>query len=207
MSGCLPIAKIIKEPSIQLVSLESEKVKALVSERRGRERLADQRREERRKEQKERVRELSERRKIAEFQKLQTTCLGYGFKTETEGMANCILQLKVLEEQKSLQQQNAAQSALARREYEQAVEDIRAEEERQRSSEALINLGSALLSGPSNSPSSSSSSSTPSQSLNTNRFKTCSYRVGADVVPLTLDKAAICPTSNMFGGKTGYLVR
>ena len=142
-------------------------------------------------------------------------CTSYGFIPNTDGHATCVMELAIADEANeqrqtynaaratAIENQTAAAQAAAdeaRRQREAAADEAR----RQRQAQALINLGSAISSGGASGRSISTPTTAP---LSSGRYKTCSYRVAGEIVPMTVGRAELCPARSSIGGRTGYLVR
>ena len=136
------------------------------------------------------------------------SCTTYGFTPGTDGHSKCVMELAIAadasEKQRITNANRAAalaiQAAAANAASEAAAEDAR----KQRQAQALINLGSSISSGGAPYRSSTSSPTAPPSS---GRYKTCSYRVAGDIVPMTVSRAEACSATKLIGGQTGYLAR
>ena len=159
----------------------------------------------------------SERAQILRRQKAD--CTSYGFAPTTDGHAKCVLDLAVAEREMQqkmtrLQEQATAKArAETRRNYEltklmseaNAASEAAAEDaKKQRQAQALMGLGSAISSG---GMPSRSSTPPPTAPLSSGRYKTCTYRVAGEIVPVTVGRAELCSATKLIGGQTGYLVR
>ena len=142
------------------------------------------------------------------LQRRKEDCTSYGFTPGTDGHAKCVMELAIAadasEKQRISNANRAAalaiQAAAANAASEAAAEDART----QRQAQALINLGSSISSG--GAPYRTSTSS-PTAPVSSGRYKTCSYRVAGEIVPVTVGRAELCSATKLIGGQTGYLVR
>ncbi|MDA9905466.1 hypothetical protein N9D75_01140, partial [Pseudomonadales bacterium] len=99
--------------------------------------------------------------------------------------------------------QRAAALAALDAEANAAFDAAAKESRKQRQAQALIGLGSAISSG--GMP--SRSSTPPTAPVSSGRYKTCSYRVAGEIVPMTVSRAEACSATKLIGGQTGYLAR
>lgn len=149
---------------------------------------------------------LEQEKKIADDRK--SNCSSYGFKPGTDGHSTCVLKLAMAAE---LKKQDEAHKAVQRAAYylkqarsQRLAKEAEEEAQRQRMGQALIGLGSAISSG---GMPSRSSTPRPNAPPSSGRYKTCSYRVAGDIVPMTVGRAELCSATKLIGGQTGYLVR
>ena len=164
----------------------------------------------------------------------KSECTSYGFQPGTDGHSNCVMKIalseknrikdKRIEEAAALEKaesdarwaayrerslapakrQRAAALAALDAEANAAFDAAAKESRKQRQAQALIGLGSAISSG---GMPSRSSTPPPTAPVSSGRYKTCSYRVAGEIVPMTVSRAETCSATKLIGGQTGYLVR
>ncbi len=155
----------------------------------------------------ERMRETKKAAR-ATIEQRKANCSAYGFTPNTDGHAKCVMELSLAAEEAEQQKIDdiarasamASQAAASRAAVEAATDEAR----RQRQAQALINLGSVISSGGASPSPSSSVLTKPSSS---GLYKTCSYRVSGEIVPMTFGRAELCPTTRLIGGHLGVLIR
>ena len=164
----------------------------------------------------------------------KSECTSYGFQPESDGHANCVMNLAISERNRLKDKRIAAHQAReqeesdarwaayrqrlqasAERKRDAAYARLEAEsaavaaasakdEIRQRQANALIDLGSAISGGASSDRPISSQATSP---LSSGRFKTCRYRVAGEIVTTAVGRAEACDSTKIIGGQTGYLIR
>jgi hypothetical protein len=132
----------------------------------------------------------------------QAQCRQYGFQNNSDSLAQCVMQLAIAEEAQASQAASAAESARLQAAILEQAEEARRMQGFAQSMQTM-QMGVDIASGrmPASPPITSPNPATGGM------YKTCTYRVGNQLLPITVSSVSLCQTTANFNGVTGFLVQ